>query len=327
MNINKIIYKNVPSPRMSFFEVLVYLFVVFCLIVFIFLLLNTSETYVTLASNWAVILGLTLILKIPVRFFRRISPPYYRFLWNIERNPPDWLPEEVLHAKNRITWEDRARFWYLILSYGTKSAHNIAGPKFLPHLLVQAVRIFFRRIIEILKKFERSIILLTRNPILSYLHFAGSLSAGALNWIFESVYREKFIEATRDAAKKFGRHEALRLKQTGMFPGNDVRTLMAMIMYIYVVYGLTSWMRYCYPNVEPYVEATHNHSIVRFCQGPYECPHRGLKYPAFCDAFVSWEAALAETINPELTAIASKKAAAGDEGCEVKVIFKKNLKK
>ncbi|MFX1298798.1 MAG: hypothetical protein ACFFD2_28560, partial [Promethearchaeota archaeon] len=115
------------------------------------------------------------------------------------------------------------------------------------------------------------------------------------------------------------------LKQTGMYPGNDVKTLMSMIMYIYVVYGLTSWMHYCYPKIEPYVKATSEYSIVRFYQGPYQCPHRGLNYPAFCDAFVSWEAALAETINPQLTAIASKKSVAGDEGCEVTVLFKEKL--
>jgi hypothetical protein len=290
--------------------------------ILVFLLLNTSEIYVTLASNWGVILGLALILKLPLRFFRRISPLSYHKTWAIERNPPEWLPEKVLHEKDRITWIDRARFWYLILSYGTQSAHKIAGSKFLPRLLAQIFWVTFRRLKEILLKIDRSVQLFARNPIVSYLHFAGSLSAGTLNWIFESVYRDAFIKTTEDAARKFGHHEALRLKSTGMYPGNNVKTLMSMIMYIYVVYGLVGWMRYCYPNVEPVVEATENYSIVRFCQGPFECPHRGLKYPAFCDAFVTLEAALAETINPHLTAIASKKAAAGDEGCEVTVLFK-----
>jgi hypothetical protein len=187
----------------------------------------------------------------------------------------------------------------------------------------QIVRGIFQRIKGIILNIDRSAKLFARNPIVSYLHFAGSLSAGALNWIFETRYREKFVEATEDAARKFGHHEALRLKSTGIYPGNSVKTLMSMIMYIYVVYGLVSWMRYCYPHIEPIVEATDEYSIVRFCQGPYQCPHRGLKYPHFCDAFVTWEAALAETINPDLTAIASKKSAAGDEGCEVTVFFKK----
>ncbi|HUX99507.1 MAG TPA: hypothetical protein VMV49_08145 [Candidatus Deferrimicrobium sp.] len=291
--------------------------------VLVFLLLNTSEIYVTLASNWGAILGLTLILKLPVRFFRRISPPYYRKTWPIERNPPTWLPEKVLQEKDRITWIDRARFWYLILSYGTQSVHKIIGSKFLPQLIAQIFCVTFRRLKKVLIEIDRSVRLFARNPIVSYLHFAGSLSGGTLNWIFESVYRNAFIKATEDAARKFGHHEALLLKSTGIYPGNNVKTLMSMIMYIYVVYGLVGWMRYCYPHVEPIVEATEKYSIVRFCQGPFQCPHRGLKYPAFCDAFVTWEAGLAETINPHLTAVASKKSAAGNEGCEVTVQFKK----
>ena len=316
----------VKSEGMSMLGALSLLFVTCLLMVLIFLLLNTSETYVTLASNWGVVLGLTLFLKIPVRLFREVSPRYHHVVWEVERTPPDWLPEGVIQAKNRITWEDRARFWYLILSYGTKSAHEIVGPKFLPHLMGQSFRIILRRIKDIIVNINRSVKLISRNPILSYLQFAGSLSGGALNWIFESAYRDKFVEATQDAARKFGHHEALRLKKTELYPGSSVKTLMSMIMYIYVVYGLVSWMRYCYPDIEPVIEATDKYSIVRFCQGPYECPHRGLKYPAFCKAFVTWEAALAETINPQLTAIASKRAVAGDEGCEVKVLFKNKLK-
>jgi hypothetical protein len=308
---------------MSDFGAFFCLFVMCFLGILIFLFFNTSETYVTLTSKWGVILGLTLILKIPIRLLRRISPNSYLLKWQIERNPPDWLPEKVLQEKNRISWLDRARFWYLILSYGTKSAHQIVGPRFLPQLFARIIRVAVRRLRKILIDFDRSAKVLSHNPIVSYLHFAGSLSAGALNWISESIYRKAFLSATRDASKKFGHHEALRLKRTGWFLGNSVKTLMAMIMYIYVVYGLVSWMRYCYPCIEPIVEATETFSIVRFCQGPFECPHRGLKYPAFCHAFVSWEAALAETINPRLTAIASKRAIAGDEGCEVKVLFKK----
>lgn len=308
---------------MSDFGVFLCLFAMFFLAILIFLLFNTSETYVTLASKWGVILGLALILKIPIRLLRRISPRFYLIKWQIEQNPPEWLPEKVLQEKNRISWLDRARFWYLILSYGTKSVHQIVGSHFLPQLFARILRVTLRNIRKILLNFDRSAKFFSRNPILSYLHFAGSLSAGALNWISESIYRNSFLTATRDASKKFGYHEALRLKKSGWFPGNSVKTLMAMIMYIYVVYGLVSWMRYCYPRVEPVVEATETYSIVRFCQGPFECPHRGLKYPAFCHAFVSWEAALAETINPHLTVIASKRAIAGDEGCEVKVLFKK----
>ncbi|NVM55318.1 MAG: hypothetical protein HWN66_16545 [Candidatus Helarchaeota archaeon] len=311
---------------MILFNAFIALFVMSFLMVLIFLLLNTSETYVKLASQWSIVLGLTLLLKIPVRFLRRISPPHHLITWNIERNPPDWLLEEVIQAKNRISWEDRARFWYLILSYGTKSVHKIVGPKFLPHLFAQFFRITLRRMKNILIDFNRSTTLFSRNPIISYLHFAGSISGGALNWIFESVYRTPFVEAMKDAARKFGHHEALQLKSTGLYHGNSVKTLMSMIMYIYVVYGLVSWMRYCYPSVEPIVEATDEYSIVRFCQGPFECPHRGLKYPAFCKSFVTWEAALAETINPNLTAFASKRAIAGDEGCEVTVLFKHKLK-
>ena len=307
---------------MSIFAVLVCGFIVFCLTVLIFFILNTSETYVTLASQWGVVLGLALILKIPVRLLRRISPPHYRIVWGIEKKPPKWLPKKVREAKTRITWEDRARFWYSILSYGTKSAHKIVGPKFIPQLMGQIIKIVFRRIKDILINFDRSSEIFSRNPIVAYLHFAGGLSGSALNWIFESIYNEKFVEATEDAAKKFGHHEALRLKSTGLYPGSGVKTLMSMIMYIYVVYGLASWMRYCYPHVEPIVEATDEYSIVGFSQGPYKCPHRGLKYPRFCDAFVTWEAALAETINPRLTAFASKRSAAGDEGCEVKILFK-----
>ncbi len=307
---------------MSAFFALVGIFIMVLLTVLIFLFFSTSETYVTLASTWAVVLGLTLFLKIPIRLLREVSPPHHKILWEIEKNPPDWLPKKVYQEKNRITWSDRARFWYLILSYGTKSAHQIVGPKFLPQLFAQAFRIAFLRVRDITLDFERSTKYLIRNPMVSYLHFAGSLSGGVLNWIFESVYRDKFVEATEDAARKFGHHEALRLKNTGLYPGTSVKTLMSMIMYIYVVYGLVGWMRYCYPNVEPVVETTDEYSIVRFCQGPYECPHRGLKYPRFCKAFVTWEAALAETINPKLTAIASKRSAAGDEGCEVTVLFK-----
>jgi hypothetical protein len=308
---------------MSVFGVFLCLFVIFFFSILFFLLFNSSETYVALTSKWGVILGLTLIMKIPIRLFRRISSLSHLTPWQIERNPPDWLPEKVLQEKNRISWLDRARFWYLILSYGTKSAQRIIGPRFLPQLFAQILRVTLRRIRKFLLDFDRSEKIFSRNPIVSYLHFAGSLSAGALNWISESVYRKAFLTATRDAAKKFGHHEALRLKKTGWFPGDSLKTLMAMIMYIYVVYGLVGWMRYCYPHIEPIVEATEEYSIVRFCQGPFECPHRGLQYPAFCHAFVSWEAALAETINPHLTVIASKRAIAGDEGCEVKVLFKK----
>jgi len=307
---------------MSDFGILFYLFAMFFCAILIFLLFNTSETYVTLASKWGVILGLTLIMKIPVRLFRRISHRFYLVKWQIELNPPEWLPEEVLREKNRISWIDRARFWYLILSYGTKSVHRIVGPRFLPRLFAEILQVSFRRIQKILLEFDRSTKSFSRNPIISYLHFAGSLSAGVLNWISESIYGKAFLNATRDAAKRFGHHEALWLKKTGWFRGNSIKTLMAMIMYIYITYGLASWMRYCYPRIEPIVEAVEDYSIIRFCQGPFECPHRGLKYPAFCHAFVSWEASLAETINPRLTAIASKRAIAGDEGCEVKIFFK-----
>lgn len=307
---------------MSDFGAFLCLFIMVFLGILIFLMFNTSETYVTLASKWGVIVGLTLIFKIPVRLLRRISPTHF-VPWKIEQNPPDWVSEKVLYEKNRISWMDRARFWYLILSYGTKSAHQIVGSRFLPQLFAHIFWITFRRIRKILLEWDRSARLFAHNPLISYLHFAGSLSAGALNWISESIYHKAFLTATRDAAQKFGHHEALRLMKTGWFPGNSVKTLMAMIMYIYVVYGLVSWMRYCYPRTEPLVEATDTYSIVRFCQGPYECPHRGLKYPGFCHAFVSWEAALAETVNPKLTAIASKRAIAGDPGCEVTVRFKK----
>ncbi|MHA1129642.1 MAG: hypothetical protein ACTSQI_02790 [Candidatus Helarchaeota archaeon] len=308
---------------MSFFVVAISLFITVLLMVLIFLALNTSEVYVTLASTWVVVLGIALVLKIPVRFFRRISPPYYNFLWPVEKSPPDWLSKDVLALKHRVSWLDRARFWYLILSYGTQSAHKIVGPRFIPQLFAKFFQLTFNKLKQIVLDFDRSLSLFSHNPIKSYLRFAGSLSGGALNWIFESVYRDKFIKATRNAGAQLGRYEALCLKHTGLFPGNDVKTLMSMIMYIYVVYGLTSWMRYCYPTVAPYVEASADHSIVRFCQGPYECPHHGLKYPSFCDAFISWEAALAETINPRLTAKATKRAVAGDEGCEVSVLFKK----
>lgn len=306
---------------MSFLPALIGLFVMVVLIVLIFLMLSSSETYISLASNWFIILALAKILKIPIRFFRAISPPAHLKHWIVEKSPPDWLSKAVYDAKNRITWNDRARFWYLILSYGTKSTHTIVGPKFLPNLFAKILQITAHRIFIILLDFEHSGKLFARNPIVSYLHFAGSLSAGSLNWIFESKYRNNFVIATEDAARKFGHHEALRLKSTGLYPGNNVKTLMSMIMYIYVVYGLVSWMRYCYPSVEPVVEATDEYSIVRFCQGPYQCPHRGLRYPRFCTAFVTWEAALAETINPQLTAICSKRSVAGDEGCEVTVRF------
>ncbi len=312
---------------MNLFVVAIPLFITFFFAILIILALSTSETYVWLASTWGVVLALALILKIPVRFFRRITSPYYDFLWPIEKTPPEWLPKEVLALKNRISWIDRARFWYLILSYGTTSAQKIVGPRFIPQLMAKFFRITLSRVKKIILDFDRTLPLFSKNPIQSYLHFAGSLSGACLNWIFQSGHRDKFIRATEAASQQFGRHEALRLKSTGLFPGNDVKTLMSMIMYIYVVYGLTSWMRYCYPTVEPYVEASHEHSIVRFCQGPYECPHRGLRYPAFCKAFVSWEAALAQTINPRLTAIASKRAVAGDEGCEVTVLYKDKLTK
>jgi hypothetical protein len=310
---------------MSLFIAAIYLFITILIAVLIFLALTTSETYVALASTWGVVLGLAMILKIPVRFFRRISSPYYDFLWPIEKNPPEWLPKAVLDLKSRISWIDRARFWYLILSYGTKSAQKIVGSRFIPQLMAKFFQVTLGKIKRIILDFDRTLPLFSKNPIKSYLHFAGSLSGACLNWIFESAHREKFIQATENASQQFGRHEALRLKNTGLFPGDDVKTLMSMIMYIYVVYGLTSWMRYCYPTVEPYVEASSQHSIVRFCQGPYECPHRGLRYPEFCKAFVSWEAALAQTINPRLTAIASKRAVAGDEGCEVTVLYKDKL--
>ncbi len=311
---------------MSFFSTFIILFLTCFFMVLLLLALNTSETYVTLATNWFVVLGLALILKIPVWFLRRISPPHHLIRWDIEKNPPEWLPKEILKEKSRITWEDRARFWYLILSYGTNSAKKIIGSKFLPQLMGYCLRLAIRRLKEMFLNMDRSMKIFSQNPIVSYLHFAGSLSGGALNWIFESIYRDKFVEATKNATKQFGRHEALWLKSTGLYPGNSVKTLMAMIMYVYVVYGLASWMRYCYPKVEPIVEATDDYSIVRFSQGPQECPHRGLKYPTFCEAFVTWEAALAETINPQLTAIASKKAVAGDKGCEVTVLFKNKFK-
>ena len=197
---------------MSIFPALIGLFIMGFLTVLIFLFFNTSETYVTLASTWAVVLGLTLLMKIPVRLLREVSPAHHKIIWEIEKNPPDWLPKKVYHEKNRITWTDRARFWYLILSYGTKSAHKIVGPKFLPQLFARVFRIVFLRIKDIAIDFERSGQFLTRNPIVSFLHFAGSLSAGTLNWTFKSVYRNKFVEATEDAAQKFGHHEALLLK-------------------------------------------------------------------------------------------------------------------
>jgi len=312
---------------MSLFYGFLGLFITFGLVILIFLILSTSETYVTLASNWAIILGLTLVLKIPVRLLRTFSPPSHKIKWRIEKTPPSWLSLKVNAAKNKVTWKDRARFWYLILRYGTQSAHTIVGTSFLPHLIATAFRVFLNRIIQITHNFERSGQLFVKNPIVSYLHFAGSLSAGCLNWIFESFYNIKFLRATEDAARKFGRHEALRLRTTGLFPGNDVKTLMSMIMYIYVVYGLASWMRYCYPTIEPVVETTDTSSVVRFSQGAHQCPHRGLKYPQFCNAFVTWEAALAETINPQLTAVCSKRSAAGDEGCEVTVLYKKDISK
>jgi len=129
------------------------LFIFVVLMVLIFLVLNTSETYVTLASTWAVVLGLALVSKIPIRLLREVSPPYHRIKWDIEKHPPQWLPKEVFEAKNRITWEDRARFWYLILSYGTDSAHKIVGPRFLPQLFTRIIRNCIGRLKEIVLDF------------------------------------------------------------------------------------------------------------------------------------------------------------------------------
>ncbi|MHA1378570.1 MAG: hypothetical protein ACTSRG_09330 [Candidatus Helarchaeota archaeon] len=300
-------------------------FILFSLAV-IFFIFSNGSTYVTFCSSQGFIIALARILRIPVKIFKKLSPPNVFQLWEIEKTPPRWLTKEIIELKNRVTWDDRAKFWFLLLRSGTYYTTKEIGREFLPRLIAFG----FKAVLHMLKRFirERSFFLKTfrENPIRAYLLWAGSLSGYVINWISKSVYRNDFIRITKKAGFPIGYYYGMKFNQLKFFKESkldSVTKATQMIMYIYVLYGLAGWERIIYPLNEPEIIISPNNSVISFCGQPERCPHRGMRDPAICQAFVSWENGLVRAVDNKLKSYVSKRLAAGDNSCDVSIDYRK----
>ncbi|MHA1383492.1 MAG: hypothetical protein ACTSR3_07025 [Candidatus Helarchaeota archaeon] len=308
------------------FLIFVGFFIIFYLAL-LFFIMSSGSTYVKFCSSQGFVLALAKILRLPVRLFKKISPQNSFHLWQIEKNPPDWLTGEIVELKNSVTWDDRAKFWFLLLRSGTYYTTKKIGRTFLPRLIAFG----FKAVLRMFKRFlkERNLFLKTfkENPIRAYLLWAGNLSGYVINWISNSIYRDQFIQVTKEAGYPIGYYYGKKFSQLKFFKESNLDPITKatqMIMYIYVVFGLAGWERIIYPSNEPEVIVNPKESIISFCGNPYRCPHRGMKDPSICQAFVSWEDGLVRGVNKNLKSYVSKRLAAGETSCDVSIEYRSN---
>ncbi|MHA1143499.1 MAG: hypothetical protein ACTSRW_02110 [Candidatus Helarchaeota archaeon] len=290
------------------------------LLIFIFIIFNSSGTYVKLTSSRGFIRFLFQLAHIPVKIFNRMSSSALYEEWEIEKNPPEWLPPEVVLLKDSLTWKDRSYFWHLLLRSGTHAMHENIGKEFLPRLVAHSIKIIFSRIVHVLIHFPRSLREFRAHPIAGYLKLTGSFSGGAINWICHSPYKKKFVTITRKAGFPIGYYYGKRYLEDPVFKAvkNDALKAMQFIMVVYVLFGLSGWEKHIYPKNQPIVKiSSADHVTINYEGRPYLCPHRGMRCPEICDAFVSWEDGLVQAVNPNLTSFVGKRLAAGDNECEV----------
>ncbi|MHA1270656.1 MAG: hypothetical protein ACTSPY_12760 [Candidatus Helarchaeota archaeon] len=301
-------------------------FIVIIIILTSLLILNMGDTYVNLAASRGFILFLFKLAHIPVKIFNHLTPSHLYVDWEIETNPPKWLPKEVINFKNQFTWKDRAFFWHLLLRSGTLTVYKNLGNKFLPQLIAVSIINIFKTIWKVLLNPFYYMNRFKKHPIKTYLEFAGSISGSTINWICNSKYKEEFIKNARKAGFPIGYYYGKKYLKDPIFRStkNDALKAMQLIMVVYVLFGLVGWERHIYPKFQPKVEIhSENEVTVSFSGNPYKCPHRGLKCFKICQCFVSWEDGLVNAINPNLTSYVTKSLAAGDSECEVIITKKK----
>ena len=277
-------------------------------------------------SSQGFVIALAKILKLPVRLFKRISPPNAFCQWQIEKNPPKWLVKEVVDLKNRVTWTDRAEFWFLLLRSGTYYTTKKIDRGFVPRLIAYGFKATFHMFKRFIKQSSLFFKTFHENPIRAYLLWAGSISGYVINWISSSKYRKQFIKVTKEAGFPIGYYYGQKFNKIKFFKeskADDITKATQMIMYIYILYGLAGWERIIYPLNEPEVLVNSQKSVISFCGNPYRCPHRGMKDPAICQAFVSWEDGLVHAINKKLKSYVSRTLGAGDKSCDVTIEFSK----
>lgn len=291
------------------------------------LILNLSSTYVNLTASRGFIRFLFQLAHLPVKLFNRMSSQSLYTTWEIEENPPSWLPPEVIKLKSSLTWKDRAYFWHLLLRSGTHAVHHNLGRKFLPRLVAHSIKYMGVTVLRVLFNAPQSLREFRAHPINAYLRLTGNFSGKAINWICRSPYKEAFIRTTRKAGFPIGLYYGKEYLKNPVFKFVENKTLRAMqfIMVVYVLFGLAGWEKHLYPRNEPKVIIhSKNYITVSFPGHPYRCPHRGLKCPAICQAFVSWEDGLVQAVSPQLTSYVGKCLAAGGRECEVIISEKKS---
>jgi len=299
-----------------------YLFIIILGIGIIFLIFGNGSTYNNLTSSRGFICSLFKISHIPVKICNRLTNFQRYVKWEIETSPPEWLPIRVIQFKNKITWKDRAYFWHLLLRSGSYEVYKNIGNQFLPQLVAQAFKIIIKKMLKIFLNFSYYANRFHSHPIKAYLEFAGSISGEVINWICRMPYKDKFIESCKKAGFPIGFYYGKKYLENPVFSRNinDATTAMQFIMVIYVLFGLAGWERHLYPRNQPKVEIiSANHAVISFPGIPYKCPHKGMKCPAICQGFVTWEDGLVKAINPKLKAYVSKALASGDNCCEVVV--------
>ncbi|MHA1312134.1 MAG: hypothetical protein ACTSQO_14565 [Candidatus Helarchaeota archaeon] len=308
-------------------QIFPYAFLTLLILVIVFFIFNRSESYINISASRGFILSLFKITHIPVKLLNRITSKNLYEAWEIEKVPPDWLSEDVIKLKSRITWKDRAYFWHLLLRSGSREARKNLGRYFLPQLMAYSLKIIF---VKTFKLFIHPIYCFNkfiRHPIKAYLEFTGSFSGSAINWICSSSYKDSFIEATRRAGFPIGYYYGKKYLKDPIFDNkNDALKAMQLIMFFYVLFGLSGWEKHIYPQNQPEVKIHSKDTVsISFPGRPYKCPHRGMKCPEVCQGFVSWEDGLVNAVNKDLTSFVTKSLAAGDNRCAV-IITKKEKK-
>jgi hypothetical protein len=286
-----------------------------------------SNTYVNLTASRGFILSLFKLTHIPVKIFNYLTSQSLYDDWKIEKNPPFWLPEEVIKFKNQLTWKDRAYFWHLLLRSGTKAAQEDLGGRFLPQLIARSLFIIFKSIITLFFKPIKNSQRFKKHPIKAYLEFTGSFSGATINWIWGSKYGKNFIKTARRAGFPIGFYYGKQYLENPIFSTKISDSLRAMqfIMVVYVLFGLAGWEKHIYPRNQPIITIKKDKEVsISFKGLPYKCPHRNMRCPKICSCFVSWEDGLVQAVDPSLKSYVRKTLAAGNNECEVVIEIKKD---
>ena len=294
-------------------------------LILLFIILNMGDFYVKACESRGFIHALFKVAKIPVSINKRISPPYRFRIWPIEKNPPEWLSQDVINFKNKLTWSDRAEFWHLLLRSGTYYMNRDLSKKFLPELVAIGIKNIFKRFFKVFLNAPKTFKMFKENPIKSYLDFFGGVSGETINWICERKYFHPFVRITKKAGFPIGYYFGKRYIALDIINAKDpAMKAMQTIMIVYVLFGLAPWEKHIYPFNDPEVNIIKDGEIVvKFCGDPYKCPHRGLKHRSICQAFVSWENGLVQAVHPQLRSFVTKSLANGDQSCDVVVKFLK----